>query len=252
METWRLTDISVEDPYLNMAIEEAIPHAVGEGLVPPTLRLWQNDNAVIIGYFQSALQEVWLDECKKLGTAVIRRFTGGGAVYHDGGNINYAISCSEKDKRVPMDILESYRFFCHGVVRGLSKLDIRAEFAPINDVVVGGRKISGTAQTRQWGVVFTHGTLMVNVNIPVMVKVLRISEKKLSDKVAKSIAERVTTIALEREGVTVGEGKKALVAGFEEILGVSFESDKLTKWELDLAKKLREEKYARQEWNFKR
>lgn len=252
METWRLVDISVSDPYLNMAIEEAIPRAVGEGIVPPTLRLWQNDNAVIIGYFQSALQEVWLDECEKLGTAVIRRFTGGGAVYHDGGNINYAISCSGKDKRVAKDILGSYRFFCQGVIRGLSRLGIQAEFVPINDVVVGGRKISGTAQTRRWGVILTHGTLMVNVNIPMMVRVLKISEQKLSDKVAKSIAERVTTIALEKEGVTVDDGKKALVAGFEEVLGDSFKLGGLTKWEWDLAKKLREEKYARQEWNFKR
>src|SRR5438876_12113124 len=93
METWRLVDLEYrDDPFMNMSVEEAIPRAVGESKAPNTVRFWHNSNTIVLGCFQSAPLEVNFDACKETGTTVGRRFTGGGAVYHDAGTMNYAIS----------------------------------------------------------------------------------------------------------------------------------------------------------------
>src|SRR5947199_6334129 len=93
LETWRLVDHEYRDnPSMNLAVEEAIPRMVGEGKAPSTVRFWHNSNTIVIGCFQSAKLEVNMQACKETGTEIVRRFTGGGAVYHDSGNLNYAIS----------------------------------------------------------------------------------------------------------------------------------------------------------------
>jgi len=138
---WRLLDLSDADPYVNMAIEEAVMRAVGAGQAPPTLRLCQNYIAVVIGYFQDAAEEVNLEACRQSGTAVVRRITGGGAVYHDRGNLNYALSIPLHDPRVPANVLASYHLLCQGLIEALAELGLDAEYAPINDIVVGGRKV---------------------------------------------------------------------------------------------------------------
>src|SRR2546428_10954430 len=92
METWRLVDIEYSnDPFMNLAVEEAIPRMVGERKAPTTVRFWHNSNTIVIGCFQSAKLEVNMEACKETGTKIVRRFTGGGAVYHDRGELKYAI-----------------------------------------------------------------------------------------------------------------------------------------------------------------
>src|SRR3989475_11534795 len=93
METRRLVDMEDRDnPFMNMAVEEAIPRVVGEGKSPSTVHFWHNSNTIVIGCFQSARLEVNMEACKETETEIVRRFTGGGAVYHGSGNLNYAIS----------------------------------------------------------------------------------------------------------------------------------------------------------------
>src|SRR5438445_13437912 len=92
-ETWRLVDVEFrDDPFMNLAIEEAIPRTVGFGKVPNTVRFWHNSNTIVLGCFQSASLEVNFEVCKGLGSDIVRRFTGGGAVYQDSVNMKYAIS----------------------------------------------------------------------------------------------------------------------------------------------------------------
>ncbi len=251
-ESWRLLDLSDPDPYLNMAIEEALMHSVGAGEAPPTLRLWQNQNAVIIGYFQDAAVEADLEACRKLGTAVVRRVSGGGAVYHDPGNLNYALFLPLSHPQVPGDIMDSYRLYCSAVIEALSLFDLVAEFAPINDIVVGGRKVSGTAQARRWGALLHHGTLLLHLDIPTMGQVLKVTREHLEKKGVSSVTERVATLAQLGRPATVAEAKAALVEGFARHLGVRFQPGELTARERELVRRLHRDKYGRPEWNLNR
>ncbi len=250
VEAWRLLDYSrLEDPYYNMAVEEAVMRAVGEHKAPPTLRLWQNANAVIIGYFQEAAREADLEACRSLGTAVVRRVSGGGAVYHDGGNLNYAVFIPLDDPRVPGDVMESYHLYCSGLIRALAALGLQGEFVPINDICVGGRKVSGTAQARRYGAVLHHGTLLLHLDIPTMGKVLRVTREHLEKKGVTSVTERVATLEQLGRPASLAEAKAALTQGFAEALGVRFAPGGLNAYERDLAERLCEEKYRSDAWN---
>src|SRR5438477_5641775 len=135
LETWRLVDLEYRDnPFMNLAVEEAIPRMVGEGKSPSTVRFWHNSNTIVIGCFQSAKLEVNMEACKETGTEIVRRFTGGGAVYHDGGNLNYAISLRKGHRLVPDQNLQSvFQRLSAGAVEGLRKLGVNAEFHPGKD-----------------------------------------------------------------------------------------------------------------------
>jgi len=251
-EAWRLLDLSDPDPYINMAIEEALMHSVGAGEARPTLRLWQNQNAVIIGYFQDADVEADLEACRALGTAVVRRVSGGGAVYHDPGNLNYALFLPLGHPQVPDDIMASYRLYCGAVIEALSSLGLAAEFAPINDIVVGGRKVSGTAQARRWGALLHHGTLMLHLDIAMMARVLKVTREHLEKKGVKSVTERVATLEQLGRPLSVAEAKAVLAEGLVRTFGVDLRPGELTPAEHELVRRLYEEKYGRPEWNLRR
>ena len=252
---WRLTGLDTYDCYMNMAIDEAILRRVSVDLAPNTLRLYRwKPSAVSIGYFQTLEREVDLDYCKERGIGVVRRMTGGGAVFHDHrGELTYSLIVRQGEGGIPEDISESYRVICGGLVAGLGRLGVKAEFRPINDVVVNGRKISGSAQTRRRGVILQHGTILLKVDVRTMFKALKVSGEKVSDKMIKSVEERVTSLSRElKREVSFGEAFEALRRGFEEALGVEFARAKLGDEELKLAAKLRDEKYKTRWWNLLR
>lgn len=247
---WRLVHLNELDGYKQMAIDEAMLILRAENKIPNTLRFFVfKPSTITIGYFQSMIDEVNLDFCKRRGISVVRRITGGGAVFHDtNGEITYSIVVSEKE--APKDIIKSYELYCRGLVIALKKLGLNAEFKPVNDVLVYGKKISGSAQTRKRGVVLQHGTFMYDTDIGTLAVALRIVPEKLRDKGASKLEERVITVskALGRR-VCRSEALQALIEGFKEALKVKFVEDKLTQEELELAKKLVKEKYSRNEWN---
>lgn len=249
---WRLLDLSFPDPCYNLAVEESVLRAVGRGESPPTLRLWQNDDAVVIGYSQNAYEEADLEKCERRGTAVVRRVSGGGAVYHDSGNLNYSLTIPVGDRRVAADVRKSFEFLCRGLVRGLAILGLEAEFAAGNDVTVNGRKISGTAQARRWGAVLHHGTLLLDADIQVMGEVLRVKPEYLESKGVEALSEWVTTLRQLGKLHCVKEVKAALVAGFESSLDVRFSPGALTTNEQDIAGRLLEGQYCRTDWNLQR
>lgn len=254
-EVWRLVGVDVYDGYMNMAIDEAILRRKSAGLAPNTLRFYRwKPSAVSIGYFQTVEQEVNLNYCRRRNVDVVRRNTGGGAVFHDyDGELTYSLIVNQDERRIPNDILESYRVICGGIVEGLDRLGIKAEFKPINDIVVKGRKISGNAQTRRRRVVLQHGTVLLKVDVRSMFGALKVSGEKISDKVIKSVEERVTSISRELErDVSFDELFEALRYGFEKALGVEFLEAKLDDDELKLAADLREGKYKTEWWNFSR
>ncbi len=254
VEDWRLLDTGGNDAYYNMALDEAIATARSMGKVANTVRFFRwKPSAVSIGYFQGMEEEVDIAACKSMGVDYIRRVTGGGAVYHDySGELTYGIMVDEAHNLVPKDILRSYDVLCSGLVVALGLLGIPAEFKPINDIVVAGRKISGNAQTRRMGVVHQHGTILREVDPDIMYSLLKVPSEKIRDKRIKSAKERVTSINgyLGRE-VGFEELKEALKDGFERALNIRLVEGRIAQYEQELAAQLRV-KYASREWNFKR
>jgi len=254
MERWRLLDLYVADAYTQMAMDEAILKAVSEGKSPNTIRLYRwKPSAVSIGYFQSVEEEVDLKACRRLGVDVVRRITGGGAVYHDyNGEITYSLIAPESDPRIPRDIPESYGVICNCLVKALRHLGLEAEFRPVNDILIGGRKVSGNAQTRRRGVVLQHGTILIDCDVKRMFTVLKVSEEKMRDKLIKAVEERVTSLRRELgRPISFMEVRDALVEGFEEGLKIELESGEPSEHELKLMEELRE-RYRSREWLFLR
>ncbi|MGC9210392.1 MAG: lipoate--protein ligase family protein [Acidilobus sp.] len=239
-----------DDAYFNLAFEEAVPRARGCGAVPDTLRVWRNANAVVIGYFQRADEEVNLDVAESIGAAVVRRFTGGGSVYHDLGNLNYALSISAYEGRASLDYI--FGELVKGPVNALRSLGLQAEVQNINDVVVQGRKVSGTAATIAWGSAFFHGAMLVSTDLVKLASVLRVPQRKLIDKGVSSVKYRVTNVS-ELRPVSVSELIEALASSFASLLGYEgYYVDLPRSEELEIANVLYNEKYAKREWNYER
>jgi len=246
---WRVVALETHDAYLTMALDEAVSEGIMNGSSPPTIRFYTwKPGAVSIGYFQSMKDEVNLDTCRELGIDCIRRWTGGGAVYHDAkGEITYSLIAPAS--LFPKNIIKSYELICGWIVNGLKKLDIDAVFNPVNDVLVGGKKISGSAQTRRGGVLLQHGTLLYDLDLATMFSVLNVSRQKISDKMIQSAQERVTSIIQQRE-VDKKDVYDALLRAFTE--DKDFEFGALDKKEIFRANELARLKYKTYTWMFLR
>ncbi len=244
MVTWRLLDSEITyDAAMNLAIDEAILQARILGIVPPTLRFWRNNRAVILGRSQKVCAEVNLEECIKERIQVVKRFSGGGTVYHDLGNLNYTIVLDSDDRLVKgLDIAGSYRILCSGIIKGLELLELSSiSFVPPGNIFIRGKKISGSAQLRRRNVILHHGTLLVNSDLNMLKKVLYNKEKR---RESTSIWSPVTNIRdeLNRE-ITMTEIKNILVSGFKESLGIELEPENIRYIENDIASKIYYIKY---------
>lgn len=247
--TWRLIELQTNSAALNMALDESVRTHIARGKSLPTIRFfrWQ-PSAVSIGYFQSVEQEVNQQACKDLGVDVVRRETGGGAVYHDfEGEITYSVIASESI--FPKGITESYLEICGWITRGLSGLGLQSEFKPINDIILNGKKISGNAQTRRNGMLHQHGTILYDLDVEKMFSVLRVGQAKISDKLIASVKERVTSIK-DQSNASFEQTYAALKNGFCE--NKSIKPGAFSDSEMALAQKLATEKFGSREWTFLR
>ncbi len=242
---WRFIPLETHNAALNMALDEACAHALAQGKVDPTIRFyrWQ-PSAVSIGYFQSLNQEVDIQECQKQEVDIVRRRTGGGAVYHDyDGEITYSVIAPEK--MFEKNIVESYKQIAQNIILGLKKLNVHAEFVPINDLVVSGKKISGNAQTRRNGILQMHGTILCNVDVDKMFSLLKVPDEKMKGKMIAAVKERVTS--LNHHGVTNYQTiYEALKHGFLD--GKKWNEGEWSDEELEKAEILAEEKYGHPKW----
>jgi len=193
-DSFRFIGLESQDAGMNMAIDEAIMNSRRNNKVRDTFRLYRwKPSAVSIGFFQSIADEVNLQACTNYGVEVVRRITGGGAVYHDfDGEITYSLIAGVDNPKIPTDILKSYEVLCEGLVLGLKNLGLSARFHPVNDILVDGKKISGNAQTRKNGIILQHGTLLIDVNVDKMFELLKVTDEKLRDKAIKGVKERVS------------------------------------------------------------
>lgn len=227
------------DPAYNLAFEEYVLLNKKEG---DYLLLWQNDNAVIIGRNQNAEEEIDRAFIESHGIKVVRRITGGGAVYHDLGNLNYSFitDCSAFDQ-------QSLAAFTEPVVRALRGMGLNAGASGRNDITVDGRKVSGTAQRVQGGRILFHGTLLFDSDPEMIAGALRADPDKFRSKSTKSVRSRVGNIRdFLPEKMTLTEfwgylKEKLLQGEFEEIF--------LDKAGIERINKIKEEKYDTWEWN---
>jgi len=243
---WRLVELEQHDAFTNMAIDEAVSEAVSAGLSLPTIRFYTwKPSAVSIGYFQSLADEVDLDGCRTAGVDWVRRRTGGGAVYHDElGEITYSVIAPAA--AFPKGIIDSYQVICGWIVAGLAGIGLQAEFKPINDIIVGGKKISGNAQTRRGSVLLQHGTILYDVDVRKMFSLLKVGKDKLADKMIAAAEERVTSVT-KQCGASREELYEALKAAFTA--GKEFETGSWTGSELARVQELAESRYRTKEWN---
>ncbi|MBI4020534.1 MAG: lipoate--protein ligase family protein, partial [Candidatus Aenigmarchaeota archaeon] len=190
---WRVIGPEKRRGVMNLALEEACMEAVGAGEASPTIFFYEWEKpAVIIGHFQKLHDEVDVDECGKHGVDIIRRITGGGAMYQDGEAMTFSMITPEA--LLPHDVNQAYRRVCGHIVDALRLLGIESEFKPINDIIVTGKKVSGSALTRRNGATMVHGTLLYTLDVDKMFAYLKVGRTKISDKGIQSVKERVTAI----------------------------------------------------------
>ena len=231
-----------QDPAYNLAFEEYVLANRREG---DYLLLWQNDNTNVIGQNQNAEAEINRAFVEEHGIHVVRRGTGGGAVYHDLGNLNYSfITDVGNAEQLTMER------FTRPIVEALKALGLQAEASGRNDILVEGRKVSGTAQRMTKGRILHHGTLLFDADSSMVAGALNVDPEKFRSKSAKSVRSRIGNI---RDFLREDMDLPAFWAYLKEALaGSGLERAALTAEELDAVRQLKETKYDTWAWTFGR
>lgn len=240
---FRLVDSDLVSPERSAAIDEAILLARDRGSVPDTLHLYRRDRPTVsLGYFERTSTCLDKGAMERLGVKAVRRASGGSAIYTDPGQLIYSVIMDRRS--VPEDPQTTFRMLCQGLVLGLEELGVRAEYRPVNDILVDGRKISGSAQMRRGGAVLQHGTLLVSVDYDRMFAVLR-SSKRVRESMV-SLSELIAPVP------SMDTVKKAVVRGFSRALRCSIERGTLTSSEVKDVDELVATKYGRDEHTYLR
>jgi lipoate-protein ligase A len=257
--TWRLLQNGEVDIHRNLAVEEALAITNSERQTKVnTLRLWRATDAVVIGRFQCVHKEADMDYCNRNEISIARRFTGGGAVFHDLGNLNFTLCMDQKESYVAKTLPALYRSFVGAVASGLNDIGVPAKFDKQRSCIrIGKKKITGTAGWVKRGVSFIHGTLLIDSNL----KSLRRSLKAPSDQ---------SQYLRDRRKIRCMESKRDLVTSLSEALpnrpsdkeisaaiaesiqgytGAKMAIGELSEDEQETAHVLYQSRYSQSEWN---
>lgn len=235
-------DLTTTDPSYNLAMEQYVFDCLPRDRM--YFMLWQNDNAIIVGKYQNTLSEINLEAVERRAIRVVRRLSGGGAVYHDMGNLNFTF-ITDAASGTALDM----KLFCQPVVRTLAALGVHAEVNGRNDITIDGKKFSGNSQYLRQGRVMHHGTIMFNSDLSVVSEALQVDPTKFQTKGVRSVRSRVTNVAdhLDRP-VSLPEFRRILLENIlRENPGQPYP---LTPKDLAAVEKLREERYAAWDWNY--
>lgn len=247
---WQLIHGAAYPPVLQMALDQVLAEEVGAGRRKPTLRIWEWDEpGVVIGSFQSVKNEVDLENAEKYGMQVVRRISGGGAMFMEAGSvITYSIY-APSDLVQGMSFADSYAFLDEWVITALKAVGIEASYQPLNDITSPKGKIGGAAQKRLGtGAVLHHVTMSYDMDGARMVEVLRIGREKLSDKGTKSAAKRVDPLR-SQTGLSRAEIIARMEATFRGLYGLT--GGEVTPEELARAEQLVAEKFSTREWLYR-
>lgn len=234
------------DPHFNLALEEYVIKEMDPG--EDYLILWQNSPSVIIGRNQNTMEEINQELVERHGIHVVRRLSGGGAVYHDLGNLNFTFVTTSDD-----EIRNNFRRFTEPVIKALARLGVQAESTGRNDITIDGKKFSGNAQYYYRNRVLHHGTILFNSDLDMVERVLKVREDKIASKGIKSVRSRVTNLIdyLPRK-ITVQEFKELLEKLLLEESGESGRYYELSEQDLARVRQIMEARYNTWEWNYGR
>ena len=244
MTMYFIDNKGITDPRINLAIEE---YALRKMDIERDsfLLFYINQPSIIIGRNQNTIEEINTDFVEQNGIIPVRRLSGGGAVYHDLGNLNYSFLTKDDGES-----FRNFKKFTQPVIDALAKMGVEAELSGRNDILAGGKKISGNAQYSTRGRMFSHGTLMFDTEIDAVVSALKVSKEKIESKGIKSIRSRVTNIVdLMDKPMTIEEFRLEILAS---IFGGA---ENIQYWELteedwENIYKLSEERYQQWDWNY--
>ncbi|WKY46757.1 lipoate--protein ligase [Eubacteriaceae bacterium ES3] len=232
------------DPEINLAFEEYVFNNMDQN--ESYFLLWQNDNAIIVGKHQNTIEEINQEYVKENNIKVVRRLTGGGAVYHDMGNLNFTFIVNDNNTE---DF--DFKSFTKPVVDALNSLGVKAEFNSRNDIAIDGKKFSGNSQYARKPRILHHGTLLFNSKLSTIQGALNVKADKIESKGVKSVKARVTNISEYMDpGYSLEDFKKALIERM--FSNGELEEIELSAEEFEAVKKLRDEKYGTWEWNYGR
>lgn len=274
-ETWNFINTGSHDPYYNMAMDEALLNFVSRGEIDPVVRFYTWDPATLsVGYFQRLKKEIYIDKVKEKGFGLVRRQTGGRGVLHD-KELTYSVIVPESHPNMPSTITEAYRVISEGLLEGFKLLGFDAYFAiprskeereklkqPRSavcfdapswyELVVEGRKIAGSAQTRQKGVILQHGSLLQDVDVDELFDMFIFKNDRLKEKMKKAFVDKAVAINdISDRHISIEEMEKAFEEGFKKGLNIEFKPLSLTENQLAEVKVL-EEKYRSEEWLYKK
>src|SRR5690554_1776672 len=233
----------ITDPMLNLAMEKYVLKYI------PTddsyFLFYINKPSIIIGKNQNTLEEIIEPYIRQKGIKVVRRLSGGGAVYHDEGNLNFSFITADDGNS-----FHNFKKFTQPIVNALREMGIDAALSGRNDILVGDRKISGNAQFSQKGRMFSHGTLMLDADIDEVVNALKVNAAKIASKGIKSIRSRVANInEFLAEPLSMGDFKQLILeAIFKEQGGIEEYTLGPDDWEI--INRISREKYQQWEWNY--
>lgn len=267
---WLLLQTPPSSAAFNMALDEALLHWHSEGKIPPVLRLYEWDNPTLsLGYFQRSkeLNETYISD---KNMSVVRRLTGGRTVLHD-DELTYSVVLKEDYENMPKNVVEAYKVLSEGLLIGLQNIGIPVRFSlPENidieslknpkssvcfdassyyEIILEGKKVIGSAQTRQRGVILQHGSIPLSFDVQAMFASVNFPSEKIRNRLEKSFGKKAGAIneILETE-YTISRIREGLIYGFSKALSVEFDEFILSESQLSYVEKL-EQKYLSEEWN---
>lgn len=275
-EIWRFIDSGDCSPSYNMALDEALLEWHSEGKIPPTIRFYGwNPATLSIGYFQKVEREINMEAVKSHDLGFVRRPTGGRGVLHE-HELTYSVIVSENHPEMPKTVTEAYRVISEGILKGFHHLGLEAYFAVPRtaeekeslknprsavcfdapswyELVVEGRKVAGSAQTRQKGVILQHGSILLDLDEDKLFSLFLYPSERLKERMQKAFKNKAVAInEISARHITLSEAKEAFRTGFEEGLNIELQPYELSSEELEYVNHLAKERYENDKWNFKR
>ena len=275
-ETWKFVDSGYGSPSFNMALDEALLEWNSKGAFSPVIRFYGwNPPTLSIGYFQKVEKEINIEAVKNQGIGFVRRPTGGRGVLHE-HELTYSVIVPESHPMMPNTVAEAYRVISEGILKGFHQLGLEAYFAVPEtteerellksphsavcfdtpswyELVVEGRKVAGSAQTRQKGVILQHGSILLDMDEDKLFSLFKYSNERVMERMKKSFKNKAVAINdLTSNRISMEQAKEAFKKGFEEGLNINLEPYELNQTEIDYVNQIAKERYESDEWNFLR